>query len=109
MGAANYYLGVCIVMKKLLQWNSRIRVTEEVKPWLANPREITKEGFDRLVEKIRLHGFHSALVVDHNDILLSGNQRREALIKLGIKKVLVLHPKDISLNSFPRKSCLYFA
>ena len=78
-------------MKKL-QWVSGVDEVENLQSWLANPRDITSEGFDRLVEKIRVHGFHSAIVVDHNNIILSGNQRKDALIKLGIKEVMVLRP-----------------
>lgn len=74
------------------EWTSEIRQVGSLKIWKENPRKITKPDFERLKEKIRLHGFHSSIVIDTDGTILSGNQRKTALQELGITKVNVLIP-----------------
>ena len=44
------------------------------------------------MERIKAHGLHVAIVIDTDNTILSGNQRKVALTKLGIKDVNVLVP-----------------
>lgn len=78
-------------MKKL-EWKTEIREVRELMPWKENPRTITKVALEKLKERITQRGFHSVIVIDKDNTILSGNQRKTALTQLGIKKVNVLVP-----------------
>lgn len=78
-------------MKKLI-WKAEVRLVADLVLWGENPRTIIKEAFLRLVKRIKERGFHSVVVIDIDNTILSGNQRKTALEHLGIKEVNVLVP-----------------
>ncbi len=78
--------------KETLEWISGIGDVKKLKPWKDNPRDITNAGFEKLKGRIRQRGFHSSIVVDIDNTILSGNMRWRALNALGIKKVNILRP-----------------
>lgn len=78
-------------MKKL-SWTAGVREVKELIAWKQNPRKISKQALDRLKEKITQNGFHSVIVVDTDNTILSGNQRKNALSELGVDTVNVLIP-----------------
>jgi DNA modification methylase len=63
-----------------------------LKAWKRNPRKITKEAFERLINRIKARGFHDVVKIDTDNTILSGNQRKKALVELSIKEVTVLVP-----------------
>jgi len=75
-----------------INWKAEIRKLSDLKNWEKNPRKITKEAFDKLKERISKRGFHDVIKLDTENNVLSGNQRKRALIDLGIKEVNVLVP-----------------
>jgi DNA modification methylase len=75
-----------------LKWFAKIMKVEELIPWNKNPRKITRANLEKLKERIKQRGFHSVIVVDQDKTILSGNQRKTALLELGIKEVNVLVP-----------------
>ncbi len=79
-------------MNEKIEWHSEVRNVKDLKHWDKNPRTITKANFDKLKERIIKRGFHDVLKIDLHDTILSGNQRQDALISLGIEKVNVLVP-----------------
>jgi len=78
-------------MKKL-SWTTGVREVKDLLPWKENPRKISKQALDKLKEKITQNGFHSAIVIDTDNTILSGNQRKVALMELGINTVDVMIP-----------------
>lgn len=88
--------------KETLEWISGIEDVKKLKPWKNNPRDITSAGFEKLKGRIRQRGFHSSIVVDIDNTILSGNMRWRALNALGIKKVNILRPNR-KLTSEERK------
>jgi len=78
-------------MKKL-SWATGVREVKDLLPWKENPRKISKQALDRLKDKITQNGFHSVIVIDTDNTILSGNQRKTALTELGISTVNVLVP-----------------
>jgi DNA modification methylase len=78
-------------MTKLI-WRSEKRSVKSLKSWKENPRKITKESFEKLKDRIRQRGFHDVIKIDTDGTVLSGNQRKKALVELGIKEVTVLIP-----------------
>jgi ParB-like chromosome segregation protein Spo0J len=78
-------------MKKLT-WHTEVRKVKSLKVWSKNPRKLTKSAFSKLVERIKERGFHAVIIIDTDDTILSGNQRKKALLSLGIEEVTVLLP-----------------
>lgn len=78
-------------MKKL-SWTTGVREVKDLLPWQENPRKISKQALGKLKEKITQNGFHSVIVIDTNNTILSGNQRKVALMELGINTVDVMIP-----------------
>ncbi|MFA5841119.1 MAG: DNA methyltransferase [Candidatus Paceibacterota bacterium] len=75
-----------------LQWFTEVRDVENLLVWKDNPRKITKLGLEKLKERIIQRGFHDVIVIDTDNTILSGNQRKVVLQQLGVKKVNVLVP-----------------
>ncbi len=79
-------------MSKKLVWHIETRKVKTLLEWRANPRKITPEAFRKLIERIKKHGFHATIVIDKDNTVLSGNQRKKALEYLRIEDVTVLVP-----------------
>lgn len=77
---------------KTLSWTAGVREVKDLLPWTENPRKISKAAMEQLKAKIAQNGFHSVIVVDTDNTILSGNQRKRALTELGIETVHVLIP-----------------
>lgn len=92
--------------KETLEWISGIEDVKKLKPWKDNPRDITNAGFEKLKDRIRQRGFHSSIVVDIDNTILSGNMRWRALNVLGIKKVNILRPNRKLTNEERKKIAL---
>lgn len=92
--------------KEELGWVSDIRKVEKLKNWKENPRTITKVALEKLKERIVQRGFHSVIVIDTDNTILSGNQRGLALRQLGIKEVNVLVPSRKLTTEERRKIAL---
>lgn len=75
-----------------LVWNAEVRLVENLVIWNENPRTITEVAFLKLVKRIKERGFHSSIIIDTDNTILSGNQRKTALEHLGIQEVNVLVP-----------------
>ncbi len=78
-------------MKKL-SWTTGVREVKDLLPWQENPRKISKQALDKLKKKIVQNGFHSVIVIDIDNTILSGNQRKTALTELGISTIDVMIP-----------------
>lgn len=75
-----------------LFWKTEKRELKTLKLWDRNPRQITKEKFEKLKERIIKRGFHDVIKIDVDGTILSGNQRKRALQELGINEVFVMFP-----------------
>ena len=73
-----------------LDWVVSVREVKDLLPWNENPRKISRQALDKLKQKITQNGFHSVIVLDTDNTILSGNQRKTALIELGITTVSVM-------------------
>lgn len=78
-------------MKKL-SWTTGVREVKDLFFWKENPRKISRQALERLKDKITQNGFHSVIVIDTDNTILSGNQRKTALAELGISTVSVMIP-----------------
>lgn len=75
-----------------LKWTVEKRKVSDLKNLETNPRKITEEAFERLKQRITDRGFHDVVKIDTKNIILSGNQRKRALVELGIEEVFVMVP-----------------
>jgi len=92
--------------KEELAWAVDIRKLTILKNWKENPRTITKVALEKLKERIIQRGFHSVIVIDTDNTILSGNQRGLALRQLGVKEVNVLVPSRKLTTEERRKIAL---
>lgn len=89
-------------MKKL-SWTTGVREVKDLSPWQENPRKISKQALNKLKEKIKQNGFHSVIVIDTDNTILSGNQRKIALTELGVGTVNVMIPSRKLTDNERRK------
>lgn len=76
----------------MINWTPEIRKVAELKELPNNPRKIKGDAFDKLKARISARGFHDVIKVDTEGYILSGNQRKRALLELGFEEVTVLVP-----------------
>lgn len=79
-------------MEKQLEWHVEKRDVSTLKEWEKNPRKISEEDFLKLKASITARGFHDVLKIDTDGTIISGHQRRKALLDLGIKEINVMVP-----------------
>lgn len=65
-----------------LTWHEEKRLLWSLKDTLNNPRTLTKKAFDKLVKSIKDNGYHERIVVDVDGTILSGHQRKRALVHI---------------------------
>lgn len=75
-----------------LSWHIEKRKVVDLKSWDKNPRIITEEAFNRLKQRIIDRGFHDVIKIDLDNTVLSGNQRKTALLQLGVEEVDCIVP-----------------
>lgn len=73
-------------MSDRLFWLEESREIGELKDYDRNPRKMTKEAFKKLCESIKQDGYHARIMVDHNNVIIGGHQRKQALLASGYKK-----------------------
>jgi DNA modification methylase len=75
-----------------INWLVEKREVKDLKVWSKNPRKIKPLAFTRLKDRIIQRGFHDVIKIDTDGTILSGNQRKKALLELNITEVTVLVP-----------------
>ncbi len=68
-----------------INWISKTIKIKDLKEYPNNPRKITKKEFEKLVRSIKEDGYHQRIVVDSDNVIIGGHQRRKALITAGFK------------------------
>lgn len=79
-------------MENQLEWHVEKRNVSDLKEWEKNPRKISEEDFLKLKVSITARGFHDVLKIDTDNTIISGHQRRKALLDLGVKEINVMVP-----------------
>lgn len=67
-----------------------------LKPYENNPRLITEDDVDKLVDVIRANGFRDPIEVDADWTIVVGHRRFLAAKKMGLQRVPVLHHADMT-------------
>lgn len=73
-------------------WKAEIRKVADLIEFDRNPRKISEASFKKLKERIKKRGFHDVIKIDTDNVILSGHQRKRALMELEIEEVNVLVP-----------------
>ena len=91
---------------KNITWQSEVREVKDLITYKENPRKISKQSLEKLKERIVERGFHAVIVIDSDNTILSGNQRKKALEELSIKEVQVMFPNRKLTDDEKRKISL---
>ncbi|MCP4264896.1 MAG: DNA modification methylase, partial [Candidatus Brocadiaceae bacterium] len=70
----------------MLNWTSKTIQILELKEYEHNPRRIGKKEFEKLVSSIKQDGYHQRIIVNHDNIIIGGHQRKKALLEAGLKE-----------------------
>ena len=70
----------------MLNWTSKTIQISELKEYEHNPRQISKDDFAKLVNSIKQDGYHQRIIVNQNNIIIGGHQRKKALLEAGLKE-----------------------
>lgn len=76
-----------------INWKPELRNVVDLKHWDKNPRKITEVNYARLKKKMTEEGMHQVLTVDTDDTVLSGNQRLDIHLELGLEQVWCMVPE----------------
>jgi site-specific DNA-methyltransferase (adenine-specific) len=69
-----------------IEWTTEYVTIKDLKEYPHNPRKITKKEFDKLVRSIKEDGYHQRIVVDTENVIIGGHQRKKALLAAGFKE-----------------------
>lgn len=75
-----------------IKWHTELLNVAALKEWSKNPRKITETEYKRLIESIKTYGFHDVLKIDTDGTIISGHQRKRALMEIGVEQVHVMKP-----------------
>ena len=64
-------------------WQSIKKRLNDLKDYDSNPRTITKTAFAKLVESIKQDGYHQRIIIDPNNRIIGGHQRKQAMLAAG--------------------------
>lgn len=70
---------------------------DDLKPYGKNPR-LNKSSVDKVAASIREFGFKVPMVIDRDNVIVTGHTRYEACLKLGIKTVPCIVADDLTPN-----------
>lgn len=63
------------------------RQIDKIIPYVANPREISKQAIDKVASSLKEFGWRQPIVVDSEGVIIVGHTRLLAAKKLGLKEV----------------------
>jgi len=78
-----------------LIWETKKVKIRDLKDYPINPRKITKKKFDDLKRSLNEDGYHKRIMVDIDNVMVGGHQKKKALLSLGLKEsdeIEVLYP-----------------
>lgn len=75
-----------------LVWSEKTVKVDDLQPFERNPRRMSAEAFDALVNSLRQNGYHQRIIATPDLRIIGGHQRKKALKKVGILEIQVLIP-----------------
>jgi hypothetical protein len=68
-----------------IKWSERGVMLKDLKDYDRNPRRMTKDQFKNLVKSLQEDGYHQRLMINTDNTIIGGHQRKKALIAAGYK------------------------
>ena len=68
----------------MIKWNVKILTINDLKEYEHNPRKISDKEFSKLVKSLQEDGYHQRILVNTDNVIIGGHQRKKALIKAGL-------------------------
>ncbi len=68
----------------------------DIVPYWRNPRRISDEAVNALVESIKQYGYQQPIVVDAENVIIMGHTRYSALRRMGVESITVVVARDLS-------------
>ena len=77
-----------------ITWDTKSVKISDLKEYKYNPRRITKKRYDDMVRSLKEDGYHKRVMIDVDNTIIDGNQRKKAFIDVFGKdyKIEVLFP-----------------
>lgn len=75
-----------------------LKKTSDIKPYINNPREISKAAIEKVTLSIKEFGFQQPIVVDKNNIIIAGHTRLLAAKQLKLKEVPIIVADQLTEN-----------
>lgn len=72
-----------------IAWGTQQRKLKDLKDYDKNPRKMDKDEFNNLIKSIQQDGYHQRLLINVDNTIIGGHQRKKAMLKAGYK------PNDI--------------
>jgi len=85
--------------KKVMKTDLKVEEIEigKIKPYENNPRH-NEAAVDGVMESIKQFGFKVPMVIDKNNVIVTGHTRYKAAKKLGMKKIPCVRADDLNEN-----------
>jgi site-specific DNA-methyltransferase (adenine-specific) len=68
----------------MIKWNVKTLTINDLKEYAHNPRTISDKEFSKLVKSLQEDGYHQRILVNTDNVIIGGHQRKKALIKAGL-------------------------
>ena len=68
----------------MLKWHTESIALNELKEYVHNPHDISRQEFSKLVKSIKEDGYHQRILVNKDYTIIGGHQRKKALIESGL-------------------------
>ena len=70
--------------------------TDELIPYVNNPRNNDGEAVDKVAASIKEYGFKQPIIIDKDNVIVAGHTRFKGAKKLGLAKVPVIRADDLT-------------
>lgn len=70
--------------------STRVVRIADLAPYWRNPRRISDEAVNAVMESIKAYGYQQPIVVDTENVIIMGHTRYSALRRLGVEEIPVL-------------------
>lgn len=71
----------------MIDWHIETRKISELKDYHKNPRKLTKEQEEQLKQSLKKYGLIDKPIINTDNTIIGGHQRKNTLKKLGIKQI----------------------
>jgi len=75
-----------------IKWHTEKRKITDLMGYENNPRQVKKDRFKQLAKNIDSVGFFGGIVINLDNVVLSGNQRIKVLLDKGFDEIEVMVP-----------------